>query len=43
MRVALYARVSTERQERQGTIASQLEALRHFAHALRYGHDVVDA
>ena len=24
MRVALYARVSTERQEQQGTIASQL-------------------
>jgi site-specific DNA recombinase len=28
MRVALYTRVSTERQERQQTIASQLEALR---------------
>ncbi len=28
MRVALYARVSTERQEQLGTIASQLEALR---------------
>jgi DNA invertase Pin-like site-specific DNA recombinase len=41
MRVALYARVSTERQERQGTIASQLDALRHFAQA--HGHEVVDA
>ncbi len=28
MRVALYARVSTDRQEREGTIGSQLEALR---------------
>jgi site-specific DNA recombinase len=28
MRVALYARVSTERQEQLGTVASQLEALR---------------
>jgi site-specific DNA recombinase len=41
MRVALYARVSTERQERQGTIASQLDALRQFAQA--HGHEVVDA
>ena len=41
MRVALYARVSTERQERQGTIASRLEALRDFAEV--HGHDVVDA
>src|SRR3989454_3546430 len=41
MRVALYARVSTERQERQGTIASQLDALRRFA--LKHHHDVVDA
>jgi site-specific DNA recombinase len=41
MRVALYARVSTERQERQGTIASQLDALRHFAQA--HGHEMVDA
>ena len=28
MRVAIYARVSTERQERQQTIDSQLSALR---------------
>jgi site-specific DNA recombinase len=41
MRVALYARVSTERQERQGTIASQLEALRRFA--ATHGHEIVDA
>jgi site-specific DNA recombinase len=41
MRVALYARVSTERQEQQGTIASQLDALRRFAAA--HEHEVVDA
>lgn len=41
MRVALYARVSTERQERQGTIASQVDALRHFAQG--HGHEIVDA
>ena len=40
MRVALYARVSTERQEQQGTIASQLDALRHFARD--HQHDIVD-
>ena len=28
MRVALYARVSTERQQERGTVSSQLEALR---------------
>jgi len=31
MRVAIYARVSTEKQEKQETIKSQLEALREFA------------
>ncbi len=31
MRVALYARVSTKRQEKQGTISSQIEALRSYA------------
>ena len=31
MRVAIYARVSTERQERQQTIDSQLDALRSWA------------
>ena len=31
MRVAIYARVSTERQERQQTIDSQLAALRAWA------------
>ncbi len=41
MRVALYARVSTERQERQGTIASQLDALRRFAQ--EHGHQVTEA
>jgi site-specific DNA recombinase len=40
MRVALYARVSTERQEQQGTIASQLDAIRGFARD--HQHDVVD-
>jgi site-specific DNA recombinase len=40
MRVALYARVSTERQERQGTIASQLDALGRFATA--HDHEIVD-
>lgn len=36
MRAAIYARVSTERQERQQTIASQLSALRDWARAQRY-------
>ena len=31
MRIAIYARVSTEKQERQETIKSQLEALRDYA------------
>ena len=42
MRVAIYARVSTERQERQQTIDSQLDALRIWAasngHLLDDGH-----
>ena len=33
MKVALYARVSTERQQERGTISSQLEALRAAASA----------
>jgi len=33
MRVALYARVSSKVQEKKGTIASQVEALRHHATA----------
>ena len=41
MRVALYARVSTERQEQQGTIASQLDELTRWAREQQ--HDVVDA
>ena len=41
MQVALYARVSTERQEQQGTIASQLDALARGAREQH--HDVVDA
>jgi len=41
MRIALYARVSTERQERQGTIGSQLDALRRFAR--EQGHEIVEA
>lgn len=39
MRVAIYARVSTERQEERGTITSQLELLR--AAARTNGHDIV--
>ena len=31
MRVAIYARVSSERQEKEHTIGSQLEALRNYA------------
>ena len=38
MRAAVYARVSTERQERQQTIESQLTALR--AWAVEQGHDL---
>src|SRR5919206_1954123 len=42
MRAAIYARVSTERQERQQTISSQLSALRDWAdnqgHALAEAH-----
>ena len=33
MRAAIYARVSTERQERQQSIASQLASLRRWAEA----------
>jgi site-specific DNA recombinase len=40
MRAAIYARVSTERQERQQTIDSQLAALRAWAEA--EGHDLND-
>ena len=36
MKVALYARVSTEKQEKQETIQSQLEALREFARKKEY-------
>jgi len=36
MRIVLYARVSTERQEKQETIQSQLGALREFAKANNY-------
>ena len=39
MKVALYARVSTESQEARGTIGSQLETLRVFARD--GGHDIV--
>ena len=41
MQVALYARVSSERQEQQGTIASQLDALTRWAREQH--NDVVDA
>ena len=40
MKVALYARVSTERQQERGTIGSQLDALRAAADA--DGHEVVE-
>ena len=40
MRIAIYARVSTERQERHQTIDSQLAALR--AWAVSRGHDLAD-
>ena len=36
MRAAIYARVSTERQERQQTIDSQLDGLRSWAGATNY-------
>jgi site-specific DNA recombinase len=39
MRVAIYARVSTESQEARGTIGSQLEVLRQRAAA--EGHELV--
>ena len=39
MRVALYARVSTERQAERGTIGSQLEQLR--SHVAGAGHELV--
>jgi site-specific DNA recombinase len=40
MKVALYARVSTKNQEKQGTIASQLEALRGYVK--KHSHEVVE-
>ena len=40
MRAAIYARVSTERQERQQTIDSQLAALR--AWAAQHDHELAD-
>ena len=40
MKVGLYARVSTERQQERGTITSQLEALRAAAKA--DGHEVIE-
>ena len=40
MKVALYARVSTKRQERAGTIASQIEALRK--HAASQGYEIAE-
>ena len=40
MRVGLYARVSTERQQERGTVGSQLEALRTAAQA--DGHEVIE-
>ena len=40
MRIGLYARVSTERQQERGTVTSQLEALR--AAADSEGHEIVE-
>ena len=40
MKVGLYARVSTERQQERGTVSSQLEALRAAAEA--DGHEVIE-
>lgn len=40
MRAALYARVSSERQEKEHTIGSQVEALR--AYAVKHGMDIVE-
>ena len=40
MRLGLYARVSTERQQERGTVSSQLEVLR--AAAQSDGHEVVE-
>ena len=40
MRVGLYARVSTERQQERGTVGSQLEALRAVAEG--DGHEVIE-
>jgi DNA invertase Pin-like site-specific DNA recombinase len=40
MRIALYARVSTERQQERGTVGSQLDALRAAARA--DGHEVIE-
>ena len=40
MRIALYARVSTERQQERGTVTSQLEVLRSAAKA--DGHEVIE-
>ena len=40
MRIGLYARVSTERQQERGTVGSQLEALRAAAEA--DGHEVIE-
>ena len=40
MKVALYARVSSQRQEKRGTIASQLEALRN--HAKEHEYEIME-
>ena len=40
MKVALYARVSTQRQEKAGTIASQIEALRN--HAAQENYEIAE-
>ena len=44
MKIAIYARVSSEKQAKEGTIESQLEALREYAnsHNLTIAHEYID-
>ena len=44
MNIAMYARVSSEKQAKEGTIDSQIEALREYAKAnnLTISHECID-
>lgn len=44
MKIAIYARVNTETQAKEGTINSQIDALRKYAadHQLTITHDCID-